>query len=80
MTRFSVSNIGMYLCVALLALNLGACGNKGKLKTPSQMAAQQAKKARKQAQQQPDENADGERQEDAQKPAQAAPSPDEETK
>lgn len=31
-----------------LALGVAACGNKGKLKTPSQIEAEEAKKAQKQ--------------------------------
>ncbi len=39
------------LLVGLLACGLAACGNKGKLKTPSQIEALEAKRARKQAEQ-----------------------------
>jgi predicted small lipoprotein YifL len=43
MMRFSVS----LLLAAALALGVSACGTKGKLKTPSQIEAEEAKKARK---------------------------------
>ena len=39
-------------CAALLVCNLSACGNKGSLKTPSQIEAQEIKKARKEAEKQ----------------------------
>ena len=35
------------LLVGVVALNVSACGNKGKLKTPTQMRVQEEKKARK---------------------------------
>lgn len=39
------------LLVTMMACGLTACGNKGKLKTPSQAAAHEAKKAEKLAKQ-----------------------------
>ena len=41
--------------VATLSLSLAACGNKGKLKSPTQMRNEEAKKAKKEAQKKEDE-------------------------
>lgn len=44
-----MKNYLRYFLVAVLALNVSACGVKGRLKTPSQVEHEHEKKAKKQA-------------------------------
>lgn len=50
--------IGLFV-VGMLAYGVSGCGNKGKLKSPSQIEAIEAKKARKNAHKQPEYIEDG---------------------
>jgi predicted small lipoprotein YifL len=65
--------IFLMLLMAMLALNLTACGNKGRLKSPKQIELEKSKKAKAEARKnhhQPDDDSD-----EAQEPTAAQPVP-----